>query len=267
MADANPPRSPPPPLDDACALFLDVDGTLVEFSDDPAAVRVQPHVLEAIGAISDRLHGAVALVSGRPLAQLDALFAPMRLPAAGLHGHQFRSDAQAAMEIPEDTSAFLHELHRAAAHLAATHPGVLVEDKGVSLALHWRAAPHAGEAVSGFARERIATLPGYRLQPGDHVVEFVPEGSDKGRAVERMMGRPPFAGRIPVFIGDDLTDEYGFAAANRAGGWSVLVGHRADSLATHALADTHAVHAWLRANSGRSDTGRGTTGHGEAITR
>lgn len=159
MADANPPRPSPPPLDDACALFLDVDGTLVEFSDDPAAVRVLPQVLEAIGAISDRLGGAVALVSGRPLAQLDALFAPLRLPAAGLHGHQFRSDAQAAADLPDDTSAFLHELHREATHLAAAHPGVLVEDKGVSLALHWRAAPHAAEAVSGFARQRMARCP------------------------------------------------------------------------------------------------------------
>ena len=111
MADANPPRPSPPPLDDACALFLDVDGTLVEFSDDPAAVRVLPQVLEAIGAISDRLGGAVALVSGRPLAQLDALFAPLRLPAAGLHGHQFRSDAQAAAS-PRSAMRPLHQRSR-----------------------------------------------------------------------------------------------------------------------------------------------------------
>ncbi|AKC86106.1 trehalose-phosphatase [Pseudoxanthomonas suwonensis] len=253
MADAIPHRPSPPPLDDACALFLDVDGTLIEFSVDPSAVRVTAQVREAIGAISDRLRGAVALVSGRPLAQLDALFAPLRLPAAGLHGHQFRGDAAAAAAIPDDTSAFLHELHRAAAHLAAAHPGVLVEDKGVSIALHWRGAPHAAGAVSGFASERIAGLPGYRLQPGDHVVEFVPEGSDKGRALERMMARPPFAGRVPVFIGDDLTDEYGFGAANRAGGWSVLVGPRVHSAATHALPDTRAVHAWLAANALRRE--------------
>lgn len=249
MADATPQRPAPPLLDDACALFLDVDGTLVEFEVDPAGVRLLPRVREAIGAISDRLGGAVALVSGRPLAQLDALFAPLRLPAAGLHGHQFRGDARASADIPEDTSAFLHDLHSQAAHLAAAHPGVLVEHKGVSLALHWRAAPHCSEAVAGFARERIAALPGYRLQPGDHVVEFVPEGADKGRALERMMARAPFAGRVPVFVGDDLTDEYGFAAANRAGGWSVLVGDRADSAATHALAGTTAVHAWLQANA------------------
>ena len=207
MADAIPSRPAPPPLDDSCALFLDVDGTLVDFDTDPDAVRLRPQLRGAIGTISDRLGGAVALVSGRPLAQLDALFAPLRLPAAGLHGHQLRSDAAAAAEIPADTSAFLHHLHRAAAHLAAAHPGVRVEDKGSSLALHWRAAPHAAAVVTGFADAHIATLPGYRLQPGDHVVEFVPEGADKGRALERMMLRPPFSGRVPVFVGDDLTDE------------------------------------------------------------
>jgi len=242
-------RPSPPPLDDACALFLDVDGTLVDFSADPSAVRLSPQVRDAIGTISDRLRGAVAVVSGRPLAQLDALFAPLRLPTAGLHGHQFRSDAGIETALSEDMGACLHELHREAAHLAAAHPGVRVEPKGASLALHWRAAPHAAAAVAGFAGDLIGALPGYRLQPGDHVIEFVPEGADKGRALERMMARPPFAGRVPVFVGDDLTDEYGFAAANRAGGWSVLVGARARSAATHALADTAAVHEWLLANA------------------
>lgn len=253
MVDAIPHRPSPPPLDDACALFLDVDGTLVGFSTDPAAVRVPAEVLEAIGAISDRLQGAVALVSGRPLAQLDALFAPLRLPAAGLHGHQFRADAAARADIPEDTSAFLHGLHREAVHLAAAHPGVLVEDKGVSLALHWRTAPDAATDVVEFARAQMASLPGYRLQPGDHVVEFVPAASDKGRAVERMLAQAAFGGRTPVFVGDDLTDEYGFAAANAAGGWSVLVGQRQASAATHALADTRAVHAWLIANAAQTE--------------
>ncbi|MBO9717344.1 MAG: trehalose-phosphatase [Pseudoxanthomonas sp.] len=248
MVDAIPRRTSPPPLDDACALFLDVDGTLVGFSIDPDAVRVPPHILEALGAISDRLHGAVALVSGRPLAQLDALFAPLRLPAAGLHGHQFRDDADAAAGIPEDTSTFLHDLHSAAAHLAVAHPGVRIEDKGVSVALHWRAAPHAADAVTAFARSRIAALAGYRLQPGDHVIEFVPEGANKGLAVERMMARPPFAGRVPVFVGDDLTDEAGFDAVHRHGGWSVLVGARQSSSARHALPGIPDVHAWLLAN-------------------
>jgi len=253
MADEMFSRPSPPLPGDDCALFLDVDGTLVEFRDDPAAVRLQPAVREAIGRLGDRLHGAVALVSGRPLAQLDALFAPLRLPAAGLHGHQFRSSAVAGADMPPDTSAMLHDLHRRATELAAHHPGVLVEDKGVSMALHWRMAPASGPDVVAFAQGQIGTLPGYRLQPGDHVVEFVPAASDKGRAVERMLQEPAFRGRVPVFIGDDLTDEFGFAAANNAGGWSILVGERASSVATHALPDTHAVHAWLIARAAQRE--------------
>ncbi|WP_374013169.1 trehalose-phosphatase [Pseudoxanthomonas koreensis] len=249
MADVIPHRPSPPLLDDDCALFLDVDGTLVDFSTDPSAVRLLPAVREAVGQVADRLGGAVALVSGRPLEQLDTLFAPLQLPAAGLHGHQMRGDAHAPVAAAGDSLARLQALHRKAAQLALDHPGVQVEDKGVSMALHWRAVPQAAEAVTGFARQHLEGMPGYRLQPGDHVVEFVPEGSDKGRAVERMMARAPFTGRTPVFVGDDLTDEFGFAAANHAGGWSVLVGSRTTSAATHALPGTRAVHAWLMANA------------------
>lgn len=250
MSDVSPSLPLPPSLDDRCALFLDVDGTLIEFSEQPDSVRLLPEIREAIGRISDRLGGAVALVSGRPLAQLDTLFAPLVLPAAGLHGHQMRGDEQARAAMPEDTTEWLHALHQRAAHMAKVHPGVLVEDKGVSMALHWRAAPTAGEAVMQFAGEQIGLLPGYRLQPGDHVVEFVPEGTDKGQALRTLMQQPAFAGRTPVFVGDDLTDEFGFAAANALGGWSVLVGTRAGTAATHALADTAAVHTWLLANAG-----------------
>lgn len=251
MSEAPPFRPPPPLLDDSCALFLDVDGTLIEFADDPSRVRLLPQVREAIGVISDRLSGAVALVSGRPLAQLDLLFAPLRLPAAGLHGHEMRDDLAARADMPEDTAGWLHDLHQRAAHMAQAHPGVKVEDKGVSLALHWRSAPDAADSVLAFARDAIGALPGYRLQPGDHVVEFVPQGSDKGVAVEQLMARAPFMGRVPVFVGDDLTDEFGFAAAHRLDGWAVRVGTREPTEAAYALADPNAVHAWLHENARR----------------
>ncbi|WP_166774305.1 trehalose-phosphatase [Xanthomonas sp. CFBP 8151] len=248
MADVHSPLPSPPLLDDACALFLDVDGTLIDFADSPEAVRLLPEVRAAIGQLSDRLHGAVALVSGRPLSQLDALFAPLLLPAAGLHGHELRGDIAARVAMPQDTSGWLHGLHERAATLAHRHPGVLVEDKGVSVALHWRAQPLAGPEVLAFAQQEIAQLSGYRLQPGDHVVEFVPEGSNKGLAVEQMMQHGAFAGRTPVFVGDDLTDEFGFAAANRLGGWSVLVGARARTSARFRVDGTADVHAWLQRN-------------------
>lgn len=254
MANDFPLRPPPPLLDDACALFLDVDGTLIEFAEDPEAVRLLPEVREAIGRISDRLEGAVALISGRPLAQLDQLFAPLRLPAAGLHGHELRAraeDAEPAGSAPDDadTSTWLHAVHQQAMRFAHGHPGVLVEDKGRSLALHWRAAPHAGPEVQAFAERHIRGHGGYRLQPGDHVVEFVPEGSDKGRAVRQLMQYAPFRGRVPVFLGDDLTDEYGFDAANTLHGWSVLVGAREPSAAVFALPRIQQVHGWLRENA------------------
>jgi trehalose 6-phosphate phosphatase len=251
MANDLPLRPPPPLLDDACALFLDVDGTLIEFADRPDAVTLLPDVREAIGRISDRLEGAVALVSGRPLEQLDALFAPLHLPAAGLHGHQLRDAGGAVHDSAEDesTTEWLHALHQQAMRFAHGHPGVLVEDKGPSMALHWRGAPHAANEVRAFADRHIRGNAGYRLQPGDHVVEFVPVGSDKGRAVRRMMQYLPFRGRLPVFLGDDLTDEHGFEASNGLHGWSVLVGEREPSVAVFQLQDIRSVHGWLRENA------------------
>ncbi|WDJ97199.1 trehalose-phosphatase [Xanthomonas campestris pv. incanae] len=249
MADVHSPLPSPPLLDDACALFLDVDGTLIDFAHTPEAVQLLQEVRDAIARLSERLGGAVALVSGRPLSQLDALFAPLLLPAAGLHGHELRSDAAARAAMPQDTSEWLHGLHQRAAALTQRHPGVLVEDKGVSVALHWRAQPLAGPDVLAFAQQEIAQLSGYRLQPGDHVVEFVPEGSNKGLAVEQLMQQPAFAGRTPVFVGDDLTDEFGFQATNRLGGWSVLVGDRAQTDARFRVSGTAAVHAWLQRNA------------------
>ncbi|MEG2981851.1 MAG: trehalose-phosphatase, partial [Stenotrophomonas sp.] len=165
MANDLPPRPPPPLLDDACALFLDVDGTLIEFG-DPEAVTLLPEVREAIGRISDRLEGAVALISGRPLGQLDDLFAPLHLPAAGLHGHELRR-ANGRLDSPTDTtdtSEWLHAVHQQAMRFAHGHPGVLVEDKGRSLALHWRGAPHAAGDVRAFAERHIRGNAGYRLQ-------------------------------------------------------------------------------------------------------
>lgn len=245
MAAATPLRRPPPPsLNDACALFLDVDGTLLDFAVQPDRVSLPAGALPIIQAISDRLQGAVALVSGRPLEQLDRLFAPLQLPAAGLHGHQYRG---AAASGRQETSPALDRFKREAARFAGEYPGVAVEDKGSHVALHWRAAPQAADYVRAFAETLIGNIEGYRLQPGDHVVELVPAHVDKGRAVVTMMREPPFRGRTPVFVGDDLTDEYGFEAAHQLGGWSVLVGERETSHARYALADPAAVHVWLRA--------------------
>ena len=238
--------SPPPALDPACALFLDVDGTLVGFAAQPEDVRLPPGVRDWIARIGERLDGAVALVSGRPLAQLDQLFAPLRLPAAGLHGTQLRRGAGEPAQAGE-TASWLHELHVQAMRFAHAHPGVRVEAKGQALALHWRNAPDAAQAVDAFARAQLPRLPGVRLQPGNHVIELVSANHDKGSAIAALMSTTPFAGRRPVFVGDDLTDEHGFAAAARLGGHGILVGTRSDSQARYALANVAAVHDWLRA--------------------
>ena len=247
MAHAIAHRRPPPPLlDDACALFLDVDGTLLEFEIRPDLVGLPAGALETIGRISDWLDGALALVSGRPLSELDRLFAPREFPAAGLHGQQFRG-AAATQPVPHGDA--LATLRHEAWLLAERHPGVLVEDKGANLALHWRAAPDAAMSMTALAQAHLASLPGYRLQPGDHVIELVPVDVDKGRAVHTLLNETPFRGRTPVFVGDDLTDEFGFAAAHAAGGWSVLVGEREPSQAQYQLTSPSAVHAWLRDNA------------------
>ncbi len=246
MSDVSP--SPPPALDAACALFLDVDGTLVGFAAQPEDVRLPPQVRDWIARIGERLHGALALVSGRPLAQLDHLFAPLRLPAAGLHGAQLRRSAGETPQ-PTETAQWLHDLHLQAMRFAHAHPGVRVETKGQALALHWRNAPAAAQAVAAFARAQLPSLPGVRLQPGNHVVELVSADHDKGSAVTALMGMAPFAGRMPVFVGDDLTDEHGFAAAARLGGYGILVGDRGGSQARYHLDDVAAMHDWLRAGA------------------
>ena len=239
---------PPPALDDRCALFLDVDGTLLDFAPHPDAARVPDGLREVLAALHRRLDGALALVSGRPVAGLDTLFHPLRLPAAGLHGLELRSgeDGTRAPPVPD---ALTEVLDRARA-FAAPRTGTVVEDKGSAVALHWRAAPEHADEMRGFAEAAVERLPGYRLQHGNQVAELRPEGADKGDAIATLAGEPPFRGRTPVFVGDDLTDEHGFEVVNERGGTSVLVGDRQPSAARYRLADTAAVLAWLRQGAG-----------------
>lgn len=235
---------PPPAIADRCALFLDVDGTLLEFAPHPDGVRMPEMLREVLPALHRRLEGAVALVSGRSVEGLDGLFHPLRLPAAGLHGLELRN-GDGGVRAPPVPDALVHVLDQARA-LAALRPGTVVEDKGSSIALHWRAAPEHAARMRGFADEVVGGLPGYRLQHGNQVVELRPEGADKGDAIAALSGEPPFHGRTPVFVGDDLTDEHGFEVVNELGGISVLVGDRTPSAARHRLADTAAVLAWLQ---------------------
>ncbi|GAA5071191.1 trehalose-phosphatase [Lysobacter panacisoli] len=232
----------PPAVTSDWALFLDVDGTLLDFADAPGDVVVQPGLVDVLAVLHGRLDGALALVSGRRLAQLDELFAPLHLPAAGLHGLERRDDGHESLHArPVALDAVL----AAARSLAAKFPGARVEDKGVALALHWRGSPAAEEPLHEFATSALIDLPGYHLQPGNHVVELRPDGAHKGEAVLELMTHAPFHGRRPVFVGDDLTDEAAFKAVGSHGGFGILVGARQPSAARYALHDPAAVRDWL----------------------
>ncbi|GAB2625130.1 trehalose-phosphatase [Novilysobacter erysipheiresistens] len=238
---------PPPAIADDWALFLDVDGTLLAIAGTPDAVRVPPGLIDALASLQQRLDGALALVSGRRLAQLDALFAPLKLPAAGLHGLE-RRHADNHIDPPTPPS-LLAVFHRKAELVAERYPGALVEDKDSTIALHWRGNPHAEQALRELSEAALPWLHDYRLQPGDGVIEVRPVGTDKGDAIAALLDEAPFAGRHAVFVGDDLTDEHGFEVVLDRGGMAVLVGNRQPSRARHRLHDPAAVLAWLAAGA------------------
>nr|MBO2511827.1 trehalose-phosphatase [Gammaproteobacteria bacterium] len=228
----------------ACSLFLDVDGTLLDIAETPDAVRVPPELLAALATLQRRLGGALALVSGRSLDSLDALFAPLRLAASGGHGAQWR---QLADEAPRHASNALDAaLRERLAVLAQRHPGVLAEDKGSSFALHYRAVPEVAPALAAALDELLAGPlgRGLRLLPGKMVFEVIGRGCDKGLAIRRFLAAPPFRGRWPLFIGDDVTDEAALAVVAELGGLGLSVG-RALPGARAVFADAAALRAAL----------------------
>lgn len=207
------------------ALFLDFDGTLVDIAPTPDEVRVEPGVREHLARLRGPLGGALMLVSGRGIPVLDGFLSPLRLDAAGLHGIELRLGEVLRPCRPEEHPELRQALAEIRSRLAG-EPGLLVEDKGCSFAVHWRLADRAraelGEALVEGAAERLG--PGYRLQRGKMVGEILPARASKGAVIEDVLQRPPYRGRLPVFIGDDVTDEHGFAAVNARGGLSVKVG-------------------------------------------
>ena len=236
-------RPPPPSPAEDWALFLDVDGCLLDLAQAPDAVVVPTGLPATLSGLARRLDGAIALISGRALANVERLFGALHLPIAGLHGLERRSTVH-TQSAPEPPPAW-HAVREDAQRIIASHPGTLFEDKGAALALHWRNAPHAADQLQAFAAATLPRLPGYRLQHGNHVVELRPNAGDKGSAIAALLEEPPFKGRVPVFAGDDITDEAGFAAVNARGGLSVLVGDRQASCAHYALPDPAAVRTWL----------------------
>jgi trehalose 6-phosphate phosphatase len=206
------------------ALFLDFDGTLADLAPTPREARLAPELLPALAALRDRLRGALAVISGRPVADLDRMLAPLAFDVAGLHGADIRIGGRAVTHS-QRTQGLRRALGHVREQVMARAPDLLIENKGAAFALHWRLAPLlAGQAEALMAQALAIAGADHRLQRGDCVAELVPATADKGRALRLMMAQPPFAGRMPVHCGDDLTDEAAFAACQDLGGMGVKVG-------------------------------------------
>jgi trehalose 6-phosphate phosphatase len=228
-------------------VFLDIDGTLIELAPSPDRVHVSPSLVALLQSLRRRLGGAVALITGRAISDVDRLFPGMRLPIAGQHGCE-RRDTQGALYLHASKTTTLVRLRELFTEFARRHEGLLLEDKGATLALHYRRVPQLAAHVHRTMRETVASTgtTGYRLQPGKRLLELRPDGRDKGAAIRDFMAEQPFRGRCPVFIGDDRGDEHGFAVVERLGGWSIKVGAGA-TRARYRLPDVTAVVAWLAA--------------------
>lgn len=237
----------PPPLprllaSGPVAVFLDFDGTIVEIAERPEAIAVPPGLASRLERLAGRLGGALAVVSGRSVGDLQRFLGREMLHFAGSHGADVRTPSgeplSAARPVP------VQVLEQLGAYAAAS--GLHLETKPHGAALHYRARPERGEEACGMVRA-LAAAQGLAAKTGKCVVELVWPGADKGTAVELLAARAPFAGARPVFIGDDVTDEDGFAAARRLGGFGIAVGPRPSAGASFALTGVKEVHAWMDA--------------------
>jgi len=234
----------PSPLLDLgrCAFFFDFDGTLAEIQPKPELVFISGTLHAALDRLAT--HCPVAVISGRPLIQLDEFLDPLRLPCAGVHGVERRTAQGEVQQLPLDHD-LLERIGRELAAACASFPALLLESKGVSFALHFRQAPELAETARALADEFVARYPDVlALQPGKCVFELKPKGASKGEVIRRFMQEPPFNRRMPIFLGDDLTDEAGFAAVNAMGGLSIKVGE-GQSAAQSRLESVDAVGTWL----------------------
>jgi trehalose 6-phosphate phosphatase len=236
--------SSPPTASVDWAYFLDVDGTLIDIADTPGAAFVDTELLDLIARLYQKSGGAMALVSGRSISDLEHLLGTLHLPLAGQHGLE-RRDAAGRLWMHAAPPEAKCTIKDALAPVLAQHPGLLLEDKGLTLALHYRQAPQ----LAAYAHRLMGQLAsdahaGLEVQPGKRVAEVKPSGIDKGTAVSEYLAESPFKGRRPVFIGDDLNDEHGFAEVNRLQGISIKVG-KGKSCARFRLPDVVAVRRWL----------------------
>jgi trehalose 6-phosphate phosphatase len=226
------------------ALFLDVDGTLLDIAPVPEAVKVPEGLGAALATLYKALGGALAIVSGRSIRQIDQLFKPLVLPATGEHGFQMRRIPHEKIELLQPPMA-LNLLRPGVTELAQQMPGVLPEYKTGTIALHYRQVPkQAAPLLQAIEKMIEPYAQDYAIQTGKMVYEIKPRGVDKGRAITQLMMAPPFESRVPVFVGDDDTDEHGFEAVRRLNGRAIHVG-AGHPAADTALANPTQVRAWL----------------------
>ena len=223
-----------PRLEADAAFFIDFDGTLVAIAARPDLVRVEPGLIALLRRLMGRFGGAVAVVTGRPLATVDALLAPLKLPVAAEHG-SVRRDATGVVHGDGESAATMALVAARLEPLVEANPGLLLERKTASIALHYRQRPELGEMCAEAVQAATADMPELSVLPGKMVYEVRPQGADKGTAVEAFLGEAPFAGRVPVYIGDDVTDEHAFAAVNARGGVTIKLGE-GETLATYRAA-------------------------------
>jgi trehalose 6-phosphate phosphatase len=227
------------------ALFLDVDGTLLEIAETPQSVRVSPHLKRLLVTLSFRLDGALALVSGRTLNDLDHLFAPLRFCAAGVHGWE-RRDVSGRVIRPQLDPQMLNGARAYLRQFAERHAGLLLEDKGHALAVHFRRAPQLSAEVRDAVYAACHELGNeFAVQAGKCVFELRPARCTKGSSIRAFMQEPPFINRLPIYIGDDLTDEHAFAIVNEVAGISIKVGEDHGTMAQHRLPGVRQVLRWL----------------------
>ena len=233
---------------DRTAFFLDVDGTLIEIAHRPEAVRVEPGLPLILASVQEAVGGAIAVVSGRPLVELDRLLRPLKLPSAGQHGLEHRAATGQVGRAATDISLF-GGFEDSLRTFVADHPGTMLEHKGMTLALHYRNAVQARNPARTLVAALIADhADRFQVYDGKMVFEIKPVGVDKGTAVARFMqDEPAFRSRVPLFIGDDATDEFGFAAAQARGGLGLQVGDREPTVADYRITDVLACHRWLAA--------------------
>ncbi len=228
------------------AFFFDFDGTLVDIAPTPDAVALDPALRGALGVLAQRCAGALAIVSGRPIVELDRFLAPLTFPAAGVHGQELRfADGSRSDFSP---SIDLTAMRAAMQDLRGRYPELLLEDKGYALALHTRARPALAPDCLAVLIPLVEADPGLTLLQGHCVFEVKAAGIDKGHAVRRFMEQPPFHGRRPLFVGDDRTDEDGIAVAQALGGLGVKIG-QGETRARLRLQSPERFRDWLLAQA------------------